>query len=110
MKKWDFKNEVERCVKDINSQFGKRVLQIASIQTQWERGNGSVQRVDTERLATLSINWHDGFLGVGCDGKKMGINDYLAQDYSIYQKNTQNIRYKCNYVDFKKVLEYYAKR
>lgn len=108
MRKSNFKNEIAQCVDDINKQFGKKLLRVSGLQTQWERGNGSVIRTDTERLATLLINWHDGCLGIGCDGKKMGINNYLAQRFSIYQQNTQNIRYKCNYIDLRAVLEYYA--
>jgi len=110
MKKVDFRKEVQTHVDGINRRMSKKTLVVAGIEPQWGRGNGSVIRVDTPHISTLSINWRDGFLGVGCDGKQTGINNWLAGRYPEQTRNSQNLRYRCNYADLPQILEYYARQ
>lgn len=105
-----FKDQIEQEIKAVNQEFGQNLLKLGSIDSQWNRGNGSVFRIDSNDLATLSINRHDGFFAVGCDGVKRGINDFLKDQLSLHRENSQNIRYRCEYNMLATILRYYAKQ
>ncbi|KAA6232524.1 hypothetical protein FP507_05090 [Chlorobium phaeovibrioides] len=108
MKKADFMKETRQQVDTINRHAGRRILAITGKTEQWDRSNGSVIRVDTNHVSTLSINWRSSFLAIGCDGKQSGINSYLAAHYPEHINNGQNIRYRIDYACLQDVLEYYA--
>jgi hypothetical protein len=101
------KNIIKKIVDKINADNNPPILKLSKNQKQWERGNGAVIRLDTN-IATLSINIREGNFAVGCDGVKKGINDYLKQNLSLNNKNTQNERYKCNDDRIESVIKYYA--
>ncbi|EMK6841759.1 hypothetical protein ACV0LO_003275 [Vibrio cholerae] len=108
MNKIKFRDDIDQIIDDINSSLKAPVIAISSIESQWKRGNGSVVRIDTKDIATLSINLHDGFYGVGCDGSKSGINEYLALNLKLHRHNSQNIRYRCTLTQLKSVIRHYA--
>ncbi|OOX27055.1 hypothetical protein BJL83_23335 [Vibrio parahaemolyticus] len=103
-----FRQEIDSIVDEINSFREAPVVASASVKSQWERGNGSVVRTDTKNMATLSINRHDGFYGVGCDGARVGINEYLADKFTLHRHNSQNTRYRCSLTQLRAVIKYYA--
>ncbi|MGN5287774.1 hypothetical protein [Aeromonas sp. 11P] len=108
MSKIKFRDDIDEIINDINFSLKKTAIARASIESQWERGNGSIVRVDAKDIATLSINLHDGFYGVGCDGTKSGINDFLALNLQLHRHNSQNIRYRCTLTQLKLVIRHYA--
>ncbi|PTC01890.1 hypothetical protein C9980_25825 [Vibrio mediterranei] len=108
MSKIKFRDGIDNIVESINLELESVVLARRSIASQWERGNGSVIRVDTNQLATLSINLHDSFYGVGCDGSKKGINDYLSSRFELHRENSQNVRYRCTLSQLRTVIKHFA--
>lgn len=108
MSKIKFRDDIDNIVESINLELGSIVLARRSIESQWERGNGSVVRVDTNQIATLSINLHDGFYSVGCDGSKKGINDHLSSRFELQRENSQNVRYRCTLSQLRSVIKHFA--
>ena len=108
MSKIKFRDDIDNIIEAINLELESIVLARRSIESQWKRGNGSVIRVDTNQIATLSINLHDGFYGVGCDGLKKGINNYLSSRYELQRRNSQNVRYRCTLSELRAVIRYFA--
>lgn len=108
MKSIKFRDDVDEIIEMINSRFNSPTIERGSIETQWNRGNGTVIRTDADNMATLSINLHEGFYGVGCDGDKVGINDYLARNFCLHRENSQNIRYRCPSDRLWTVIVYFA--
>lgn len=99
---------IQRIVDEINLANSAEVVYTSGMQSQWDRGNGSVKRSNHD-IATLSINIQEEGFAVGCDGVKKGINDFLEKEFPLNNKNKQNIRYKCSDAQIRKVIEFYAK-
>ena len=98
---------IKQIAADINSNHKHPILILGSVESQWNRGNGSIKR-DNSAIATLSLNIKDSGILVGCDGVKIGINSYLKQNLTLNNSNTQNIRFQCPDVKIKEIIECYA--
>jgi hypothetical protein len=98
---------IKQIVADINSNHKHPILLLGGIDSQWERGNGSIKR-DNSSIASLSLNIKDSGFLVGCDGVKVGINSYLEENLTLNNSNTQNIRYQCPDAKIKEIIERYA--
>ena len=99
---------IRNIVDQVNSEFNYNIIVMASIQSQWQRGNGTIKRTDRNDISTLAINIRTGGCLVGCDNEKRGINEYLEKNFPLNNKNDQNIRFKVDDSNIYRVIEYYA--